>query len=237
MGGIADHFGKARRVYQTGGLRRLLMGGPRFLAYCVFEYRSYWLYAEPTGNTAALDDDHFLPEIDDFRFEIVSSNQKADDLEADGFEFRSHVPNSRERLDKGAVAFCAFAGRELVSTNWVAMSQQAKDSLPEPPYRVDFSANEACVGDGWSNPAYRRMNLGVYRAFRTHRYMLEHGVVVKRIAFRKGSVWPEILAARIHRTRYGEGRYLRILWWKSWRERPLSTEEQAAVRQTGGPHS
>jgi len=222
MSRIADEFEKARQVYRTEGLVSLLRRGFRFIAYCVFEYRSYWLYAEPTGNAATLDDVHFLPQIDDFRFEIVSSNQEADDLETDGFEFRSHVPNARERLEKGAVAFCAFAGRELVSTNWVAMNQEAKDSLPEPPYRVDFSANEACVGDGWSNPAYRRRNLGVYRALRTHRFMLEHGVVVKRIAFRKGSVWPEILAARIHRIRYGEGRYLRILWWKSWKEKALA---------------
>jgi len=216
---------RARQIYLTEGLVSLLRRGFRFLVYCVFDYRSYWLYVEPIASHPNLNEANLLPKLDDFRFEIVSSNQKADDLEADGFEFRSHVPNGRERLDKGAVAFCAFAGRELVSMNWVAMSQQAKDALPEPPYRVNFSENEACVGDGWSNPAYRRMNLGVYRAFRTHRFMQEHGVAVKRIAFRKGSIWPEILAARIHRTRYGEGRYLRILWWKSWKERPLPPDK------------
>ncbi|MCK4723818.1 MAG: hypothetical protein KAT75_10955, partial [Dehalococcoidia bacterium] len=165
---------------------------------------------------------------------IISTNQEADELEAGGLEFRSHVPNGRERLDKGVVAFCAFAGLELAGISWVSVSQQAKDALPEPPYRVDFSKNEACVGDAWTNPKYRRMSLGVYRAFRTHRFMLEHGVVVKRIAFRRGSVWPEILAARIYRTRYAEGRYLRILWWKSWKEKPLTPDSCKERGNVGG---
>ena len=33
---------------------------------------------------------------------------------------------------------------------------------------------------------------------------------------------------------YAEGRYLRILWWKSWREKPLTPAEPQAERPSSG---
>jgi len=44
MGCIADHYGRAKQIYLTEGLVSLLQRGFRFLVYCVFEHRSYWLY-------------------------------------------------------------------------------------------------------------------------------------------------------------------------------------------------
>ncbi len=212
---------RAKQVYQTEGLTSMLRQAFAFVEHCLFEHGSYWLYAEPTDAMAAANEADFLPPVDGFRFEIVASNQRADELEADGLEFRSRVPNGRERLDSGVVAFCAFAGHELAGTSWVAMSRQAKDTLPERPYEVDFSKGEACGGDAWTNPKYRQMGVSVYRTLRIHRFLRERGVVVRRNASRKGSVWQQKLAVRFNRTRYAEGRYLRILWWKRWTERPL----------------
>jgi hypothetical protein len=85
-----------------------------------------------------------MPKIDDFALKIVSTNEEADELEAQGLEFRSQVLNARKRLDKGAIAFCIFVGKELANVSWVAMTLEAKNSLGQPPFRVDFSNNEAC---------------------------------------------------------------------------------------------
>jgi len=52
----------------------------------------------------------FLPRIHDFTLKIVSTNQQADELAADGLDFRSYVINARERLDKGTIAFYVFVG-------------------------------------------------------------------------------------------------------------------------------
>jgi len=212
---------RARHIYQTYGFVTLLRRGFGFLVHCAFEYEDYWLYVEATDTMAGMSHASFLPQIDDFHFAIVSSNQRADELEAEGLEFRSSVPNGRERLDKGVVALCAFAGHELAGISWVAMSQQAKDTLPERPYKVDFSSKEACGGDAWTNPKYRQAGISVYRTFRIHQFLRENGIIARRNAYRKGSVWQEKLATRFDRTRYAEGRYLRILWWKSWKEKPL----------------
>ena len=215
---------RAKHIYETDGIVALLRRGFRFLVYCVFEYRSYWLYAEPIASHPNLNEADFLPRVDDFRFEIVSSNQKADDLEADGFEFRSHVPNGRERLDKGAVAFCIFIGRELANIVWVAMTQQAKDSLNQPPFKVDFSNNESLSAGSWSSPKYRRKGLQVYNNLKRFEYLLDKAVVVDWGALEKGNIGAQKANTEFGGKIYAEGRHLRILWWKSWKETPLTLD-------------
>ena len=132
-------FVRAQKVYQTEGLVSLLRRGFRFLVYCVFEYRRYWLYAERPKDIPALNEADFMPKIGDFIPKVVSSNAEADELESQGFEFRSQIPYAREILDGGAVALCIFVGRELANMGWLVTSQQAMDVLGGPPYDVDFA--------------------------------------------------------------------------------------------------
>ncbi len=142
-------------------------------------------------------------------------------MEAEGFEFRSKVPNAKKRLDKGAMAFCIFVGKELGSVGWAATTQEAKDSLSEPPFVVGFSNNEACVGGLWTNPKYRRMGLRRYGSAKRRRFMLEKGIVRHRGAIPKWNIASQrsvTFAPDIH----GEGRYFRFLWWQSWKEKPLT---------------
>ncbi len=220
MSRLVDLRDRARRIYRTEGPMSLAPRGLRFLAYCLWEHRSYWLYIEAIAD---LNEADFLPQIDDFVFKFVTSNREADELEALGLEFRSHVPNGRERLDRGAVALCTFVGWEIASLCWIAMTEEAKRALPEPPFTIYFDNNEACGSDAWTNPKYRRMGLAVHRTMKTHQFLWDNNIAVSRTAYRKGTVYPERLAARFNRTKYAEGRYLRILWWKSWKERPLAT--------------
>ena len=217
---------RAKHIRETDGWTALLKRAVSFVGYCLFEHRSYWLYAEPIAAHPELNEADFLPSSDRFTFKIVTSNEEADQMEAEGLEFRSRAPNGRERLDMGAVALCLFHGHELASMNWVAMSQPAKDSLNEPPCTVDFARREAWAGGNWTDPRYRRMGLSAYRFFLTRQFLREHGVSVKRNAFRRGGGGPEGPAGRIDRTMYAEGRYRRILWWSSWKERPLAGGEE-----------
>ncbi len=237
MSRVADLYREAGRVYQTEGFVRLLRRALRFLVYCVLEYRSYWLSCEPVASLPDSDEADFLPDVERFAFHIVSSNQEADELEAKGLEFRSHVPNGRERLDREAVALCAFAERSLVGISWLALSQRAKDTFSDPPYQVRFSTGEACVGDGWTSPDYRRMGLGRHRAWRTNEFLRERGVVAKRMASRRKAVRRNHTAPLPGRNTYAEGRYLRFLWWKSWKETPLSRHGQEAIGQEDEPRS
>lgn len=123
-------------------LRRAL----RLVVRLLFRYDRYYLYEYVTRNVENLNEADFMPRIDNFTFKVISTNQEADELEAAGLEFRSLFADARERLDKGAIAFCTFVGREFANIGWAAMSEEASESIKEPPMKVDFAHNEACMG-------------------------------------------------------------------------------------------
>jgi len=214
--------GRAKQIYQTEGFLTLFRRGFAFLAYCLFERQTYYIYADHTEELLSLREVDFKPSIDGLILKIVSSNQEADELEAEGLQFRSHVRNARQRLDKGAVAFCIFIGSELAHIGWAALSEEAQRSIGEPPFKVDFSNNEGCTGDIWTNPEYRQMGLTSYSYMRRLWFMLNNGIVINRSVTNKRNVLSQRYATKVDNTVCGEGRYLRILWWKSWKEKPLT---------------
>ncbi len=100
-------FGRAKRVFHTQGLMPLLRQGLAFLAGLFFQYETYYLYEHELQE---VNDADFMPRINDFTFKIVTTSQEADELVANGFEFRSSDGIHRERLEKGATAFRVFVG-------------------------------------------------------------------------------------------------------------------------------
>ncbi len=216
-------FYDARRIYHVGGMIHLLRRTVAFIGYCLFQHRRYWLYSEPVPGYPDLTEADFLPRIDGLTWKAVSSNEEADELEAQGLEFRSLVPNARERLKRGAVALCIFVGRELANMGWLVTGQRAMDSLPDPPLKVDFANNEACGGAIWTSPKYRRNGFRLYNRYKRFEFLVEKGFVVNRSAIAKKNVVAQSGYRRFPPTRtYAEGRYLRVLWWRSWKESPLA---------------
>ena len=213
---------RAKQIRQTEGLKPLISRASTFILHLFFVYQTYYLYAEYTRDLPDIREADFMPKTDDFTPKVVTSNEEADELEAQGLEFRSTIPNARKRLDSGAIAMCIFVGRELANIGWFAMSQEAKDSLGEPPYRVDFSNRESVVGGLWTNPRYRRLGLRVYNRYMSLRRALDNEIEVRRAAYAKRNL-PAIKGrASFYHQPYAEGRYLKILWWKSWKEKPLT---------------
>ena len=213
---------RARRVYQTEGLLSLMRRGYSQVARCFFKYDTYHLYVEYYRENMKFNEADWMPKIRDFTFKRVRTNHEADELEAQGFEFRSYFDNARERLDKGAIASCVFVGGELAHIGWIATTQEAKDSLGEQPYRVDFSNNEACGETIWTNPRYRRMGFSRYGFMKKVEFMVDNGILVNRYAIGKRNIPSRKFANNLDASIYGEGRYLRILCWKSWKEKPVT---------------
>lgn len=225
--GMSSHTGlfrTAKQIYRSEGFLPLLRRGFAFLLNRVFEYRTYYLKAYILENVKHMNESAFIPKTDNVTIEIVASNEEADELEAEGLEFRSHITNARERLDSGAIAFCIFIGQKLTNIGWVAMTQQAKDSLNGPPLKVDFSNNEGYLGGTWTNPKYRRLGLHTYVIFKRLEFMLDKGLVTIRSAIAKANTASLTRIRRLGVDPYGEGRYLRILWWKSWKEKPFTED-------------
>ena len=98
-----------------------------------------------------LNEAEFRPRVAGVSFKVVSSNGEADEVEAQGLEFRSCGSDAREWLENGAIACCVFVGRELGNVVWVATNERAQHIIGEPPYRVDYSNNETCAGGLWTN--------------------------------------------------------------------------------------
>ena len=144
---LIELFTVAKHVFQREGLSPLLRQGFVFLAGYFFRYETYYLYKIDIAQVLKQNSEaDLLPKIRDLTLKIVFTNEQADKLAGQGFEFRSLAMNDRKRLDKGAIAFCIFTGQELASIGWVALTQQAKDSLDEVPLIIGFSNKESYTG-------------------------------------------------------------------------------------------
>ena len=217
---------RAKEIHETDGLALLVKRGLAFGLGMVFFRQTYYVYADPVARIQAPGEADFRPRVDDYVSKVVRSNEEADDLEAQGFEFRSQVAGAARRLEKGAVALCTFVGREFACIEWLAMTQPAHDSLGEPPYSVRFRHKEAFSGGLWTNPKYRRLGLRRYSSFKALGFLQENGIETTRTAIATDNV-----AAQTSRPAFlpgpcAEGRYLRVLWWRSWKETPLAEDGQ-----------
>ena len=108
------------------------------------------------------------------------------------------------------------------------MSEEAKDVLRELPYKVDFSKNEATHGDLWTNPKYRGMRLSTYVGFKARQFLWDNGKVALRGPVARGNIAAQRGYAKAAPKMYAEARYLKILWWKWWKEKPLTPDSSGS---------
>ena len=222
MNNLATLLARAKQIHGSEGWVSLIRRGFAFMLHQLYENRTYYLSGHTAEDFRNLNEADFVPKIDNFTLKIISTNQEADALEADGLEFRSYVTNASDRLNKGATAFCVFIERELASIGWTAITQYAKDSFEPSSFKVDFLNNQSWSGGAWTNPKYRRMGLSLYCNFKRLEFLFGKGIVIDFGSIAKENIasWRSIplFNSRI----YAEVRYLRILWWKWWKENLLT---------------
>jgi len=210
---------RARDILQTEGLKPLLTRGFAFVEVWLFEYGDYYIYEYTLKERNEAD---FLPEIQDFTFKVISSNEEADKLaEAIGSDFRRRFVTARSRLDKGAVAFCIFVKGEIAHIGWVALSEEAHKAVDNLPYKVDFLNHEACTGGTMTIPQYRGNGLMAYGYFKRFEFLREMGILVSRNAVAKSNIVSQKAHAKFSPRIYAEAKHLRLLWWHFWKEKPL----------------
>jgi hypothetical protein len=218
MGSLGLLPRRVKYILQTEGLmplfrRVLLVSVGQF-----FGYGTYYLYEH---NTKARNEADFLPRIQGFAFKIVTTNQQADELASAGLDFSVQSLNTRQRLEKGAVAFCFFMNGELAHIGWMAMNEEAKNIIDPFPYQVDFAHKQGCTGGTWTNPKYRGKGLMVYGYFKRFEFLREKGFKSSRNAVAVGNTASQKAHAKFSPKVYARARYLRILRWTSWKETPI----------------
>jgi hypothetical protein len=218
MAGLGFWLGRAREILRTEGLVPLVVRGFIFLLGYLFRYENYYLYQH---TIKARNEADFSPKIRDFTLEIVTTRRQADELAAAGLDFGSHYPDGRRGLEKGAVAFCFFIEGRLAHIGWLAMNQEAKDSFDSLPYRVNFADGQGCTGGTWTHPHYRGRGLMVYGYFRRFEFLRDRGFTSSRNAVTVDNIASRKAHARFGPEIYAGARYLKILGWMSWRERPV----------------
>ena len=211
---------RAKDILKTEGLKPLLTRGFDFVKVWFFEYGDYYLYEHTLEDRNEAD---FLPNIQDYTFKIISSNEEADNLaEAIGSDFRRRFVKARKMLDKGAVAFCIFVKGEIAHIGWVALSEEAQKAVDNLPYKVDFSNHEACTGATETIPEYRGKGLMAYGYFKRFQFLREKGIVVSRNAVAKSNIASQKAHAKFSPRVYAEAKHLRLLQWHFWKEKPLA---------------
>ncbi len=159
--------------------------------------------------------------IDNINFKVTSTNREADKLEAEGFEFRSHILDARESLDKGAIAFCIFIGYEFANIGWVALSEEAKKSFWQFPVQVDFSNKQAYMWGAITPTKHRGKGLNTYGVFKRLQFLHETGILSARGVIAKSMIASHRVHAKFKPKIYAEARCFTIFGWKLWKEKPL----------------
>ncbi|UCB42335.1 MAG: hypothetical protein JSV77_07675 [Dehalococcoidales bacterium] len=214
-------YTRARTVLREEGLVTTLRRVVSFFSRRFIRYDKLYLYKHSLEERAETD---FLPRIDNFSMEIVSSNSQAAELAARGIDIRQLSPEFEKSLKKGAVAFCILVDNELAHIGWVAMTAEAKKTIDDTPYHVDFSNGEACTGSTRTLPKYGRQGLMVYGYFKRIQYLKEMGRTASRNAVAIDNIASQRAHARFNPQIYAKARLLKVLGLQFWKETSLDQE-------------
>ncbi len=167
---------RARTLVRQEGLRGLLSAAMRSvtdLRQRVYSESLLRLYHLSLPEAAAISS---KPPMEGLNLRVIESADDAVQLAVAGFEnILETVPRTGLKLNAGAVATCVFLGRELVSIDWMAFSDEAKRVVDPFPYRVDFSAGETWTAGAFTVRRLRGRGIAAYRFSGQVRYMLARG--------------------------------------------------------------
>jgi RimJ/RimL family protein N-acetyltransferase len=209
---------RVSHILRHDGLATLLARALRYLFDGIFQCGTFYIYQMTVKDR---NEAGFLPKIHDFTFQIVSTNEQAAGLAANGFDFRSYSIYAARRLDKGAIAYYIRIGHELAHVGWVARSEQAKNSFDPHPYRVEFADGEACTGGVQTFSKYEGLGLMTYGCYRRLEFLRELGINTSLSLVNINNIASRRVLAKFDAEIRARARYLKILWWQSWKETPL----------------
>lgn len=206
---IRAFFWKGKLIFHQQGFLSYFKYMAAFFARLLFVYGSCYIYEN------RLDGLSIAPKLDNLTLRLISISEEFQQLLAEGFDFSSYpdIQLCRKRLSRGAIAFFAFVGKELVHATWVATSRKAKGDFH--PYPVEYG-HTACVGATMTTPKYRRKGINVYVHSEIFRYLREKGLSKAVIAINKDNIAAQNSQAKLGSNRWGNGYYIRLLYFPNF---------------------
>jgi len=219
---LRELFNRARDILRTEGVVPMLRKG---LGRYIYRNATFYVYEHTIKERNEAD---FLPKVQNFTIKIVHNNQQADELESEGYCFRSHFIGARNGLERGAIAFCIFIDREFAHIGWVATNEEAKRTFDYLPYLVDFTKGEACTGGTETVPKFGGNGLMAYGYYKRFEFLKQMGITTSRNATETSNIMAQRVHAKFCPRICAQAKYLKLLWWEKWEERPPGERPHAS---------
>ena len=209
-------YHRAMYVLRHEGARALARQGFSFVLNRFFSYGCYYIFEMELS--PADEGIQVIPKIDCV-MEIVTDLREFAQLTAKGCDFKAM--NFKSKLERGAMAFCLFVEQELASVTWVALNQMAKREIDSLPFEVNFEKGEACSGASFTDPPYRGKGLLAYTYSHIFPYLAGNGVRKDKFSIDVNNMPSQRAMSKFNPVIISKGRYMRVLWWHFWREKPV----------------
>jgi hypothetical protein len=168
-----------------------------------------------------------LPKVPNFILQIITSEKQVDELVAEGFDFSyyfSDVDQIKHNMGGKLLLECGFAGKKIVHKQWIALDEKAKMGIDPIPFKIDFKTT-ACFGGTDTVRKYRGLGVHPYAVNFCYQYISKFGLGVK-FSINKNNVISQRSLPKDGFNICAEGRYLKVLWWRRWKERGLTKKKE-----------
>ena len=218
-----------RAVIKHEGIKSLISRGFVFLSHRFFLIDNYYVSNRDLTKLRDEDEKEFLPKLDNFCVRMISTNNEADELLAEGLTFGAYELNLRDSLDKDVISICIFVENELASIHCIADNEKSKKIVDFRPLPVNFKNGDVVGGRALTIPKFRRFHLRVYSGYLLRKYYRS-----KKYIKAVGSFGIKNYPALTNATRFPDLKivakclYIKILWFRYYKEReigPYSVKE------------
>lgn len=216
---------KGKTILREEGVVPFIKQTLLFLISPLFRRETYYIYEKDLNELSEFD---FTPKIQSFTLKIVSTPEQVDELIAEGFDINCYLDAEeiKERISRRAVLFCVFVGKEFAHVTWGALAEKAKKEIDKLPFQVDFQKGEACSGASLTKPEYRGKGIFSYTYSYIFPYLVKQGFVKDKFTISESNISSQKAHAKFSPTITGKGRYLKLLWWEFWKEKPAEEIKQ-----------
>jgi hypothetical protein len=222
MGIFKYIYSAIRDTIKYEGISSLISRSLVYLLHRMFWVEEYYIAYNNTHSVIEEKEQDFLPKTSNYCLKIITTNQEADGLLADGFSFGAYELNLRAVLDKSILSFCIFVDKEFAHMSCIADNPRGKAIVDFHPFDVDYQNGEIVVGRAITVPKFRRLHLKEYNGYLFRKYYLEKGV--KRILHSVNTHSLPALSVSTYapdRPVKSRCRLTRILWFKYLKETRL----------------
>ncbi len=214
----ATQFRQGVKILTVKGVKVFVQNGLYFCASHLLDYQTFYVYRVKLDKTV-----NFEAPPAFIEHKLVGKASDFSDLVGEGYDFSTFVVKNDNRLSQGAKCLCFFQNKTISHIIWIALNQQAQNSLIDLPCRVNFECGEAYLGRIARNPKISRPTFSAITIFfQALGVIFNLGGEGCTFIVRRNNILSQIgLAKRANIRPISSARYLRLFWWQWWWEKTI----------------